>query len=188
MTDTRDVGAGREATLREIGTRTQAHAVVGAPVQSAVGEAADVDQTATGSGSDHWTFVVLMLLEFLFVFGLIRWAGMTQSVALWLATQATALAVVAIFAKPAVLSIGYRLRVTRLVLVPRSTDTPKVLIVAVLLELAVVLATICLTKTDPHSAVRLAGALTLLCMAATYGRPALLAISRRIFSATTDGD
>jgi hypothetical protein len=150
-------------------------------------ETAGAKRDRTPSGGDPWKFAVLMIFEAGFVLGVMVWVGLDATQAVWVATRATSLAVVAVFAKPAVIGVGHRLQLTEVPGAAHSSAAPPALIATILLELTVVLLAIVTTGLHAEQALRLAAQLTLLCMSAIYGGQALLVVGRRVFSSPTGG-
>jgi hypothetical protein len=158
------------------------------PATEARDEATSDRSEQKPSGGEPWILIGLMVPEAAFVLAATIWAGIDANKAIWMATQATSLAVLAIFAKPAILLVGHRLQLTKIETAVCSASTPPALIITTLLELTVVFLAIAATGTDPEGALRIAAELTVLCMSVVYGRPALLAVGRRVLATAGRGD
>jgi hypothetical protein len=165
----------------------------------------EVSSESVLGGREQWKLLLLMAVEASFALSVVIWTKMEATDVLRVAAQATGFAIVAVFAKPSVVHIGYWLR---LVKSPKGAPSgiPYVLIATIMVELSVVLVTVGLARYSPDQALQLAGALTALCMSVVYlpavvtlsgrgrgavlvlGRRLVLAAARRVSAGSTGGE
>jgi hypothetical protein len=139
------------------------------------------------SFDDGWWLPVLVAVESVFVLAVVVFGGLSPKVALSAATAASGFAAAAVYLRPAVLQVGARMGMSRGGAQARPASALSRLVVLVSLELSVVAVALIAAGLNISGALGLAFEITVLCVAIGQGRPALLAVGRRMFPQDNGG-